>query len=188
MARLSSPDFDHVKEPALRDLIDFWLAARGDQMLPAVEAIDPVLFPKVLGNIWMCDVVDRNPRGRWMYRLVGENVRRAYTVNIVGRTLEEVTAASAVQRVVGYFSIATDWPAIVHVIGRVYAEAPRPARGERLILPFISPTEKRVSRLLGATVHSWQEIGYSIGDIPLDQTRTYTRIDNGDVLTETSPQ
>ncbi|WP_420566371.1 PAS domain-containing protein [Thalassobaculum sp.] len=179
-------DFEHVRDARLRDLLAFWLTARGRNLIPRVDQIDPVLFPRALSGIWMCDVLEDDPRGRWLYRLVGEHTRTAYRQNIVGRTLEEITDATALDRVVRYFSIATDWPAIVHVCGRIYAEAAQPARGERLILPFLDPASGRTGRLLGATVHSWLEIGYSEGDIPAHQTRTYTRADGDGVFTETS--
>lgn len=182
-------DFDHVGDERLRSMIRHWLASRrsGDR-LPSVDAIDPMAFHSALSNVWMCDVVDGDPQGRWRYRLVGDEVRLAHGRNIVGRTLESITEPSAVARVTRYFAIATDWPAIVYVGGRIYSEAEYPASGERIILPFVDPATGRVCRLLGATYHSWLERGYPSGGVPLVQTRTYTPVDGSPAHVETLGQ
>jgi hypothetical protein len=183
---LSTLDFSHVEDDRVRDLVAFWLAARGEGLLPTVDKIDPLEFHAALSNVWLCDVIDGNPWGRWRYRLIGDDGRRAYGRNIVGETLESVTEAPAVARVTRYFAIATDWPAVVHVGGRVYSEAEYPARGERIILPFLDAATGRVGRLLGATVHSWLERGYPMGSVPLVQTRTYTPVDGTEATGESS--
>lgn len=170
-------DFTHVEDERLRRLVAFWLSARDDGPAPTVDKIDPMQFPFVLSNIWLCDVVDDDSRGRWRYRLVGEEVRRAHNRPMVGETLESITEASAMQRVTAYFAIATDWPAIVHVVGRIYSEAENPARGERVILPFTDAATGRVGQLLGATFHSWLERDFPTGGVPAAQIRTYTPVD-----------
>jgi hypothetical protein len=175
--RLSLEDFTHVADPRLRRLLGYRLSSRDDGPMPAVDRIDPMDFPFALSNIWLCDVVDGDPLGRWRYRVVGDEVRLAYGYNIVGQTLESIVDPSAAARVTRYFSIATDWPAVVHVGGRLYAEAEYPAKGERIILPFADPATGRVGRLLGATFHSWMEKGFPVGHVPLTQTRTYTPVD-----------
>lgn len=170
-------DFEHVGDERLRRMVDYWLSARDGGPLPTIETIDPIKFHFVLSNVWLCDVIDADPRGRWRYRIVGDEVRRAYARHIVGETVENVTDPTALQRVIRYFSIATDWPAVVHVGGRLYAEAEHPARGERIILPFFDPEKGRVGQLLGATFHSWLERGFPTGSVPATQTRTYTPAD-----------
>lgn len=175
---LSLSDFEHVGDERLRTMIRHWLDSVEDgRLLPDVDAIDPAAFHSALSNVWMCDVVDGDPTGRWRYRLVGDEVRLAHGRNIVGQTLESITEPSALARVTRYFAIATDWPAIVHVGGRIYSEAAYPASGERIILPFADPATGRVCRLLGATYHSWLERDYPCGGVPLVQTRTYTPVD-----------
>jgi hypothetical protein len=174
---LSIADFGHVEDERLRRLLAFWLSACGGGLMPTVDRIDPVGFHFVLSNIWLCDVVDDDPRGRWRYRVVGEEVRRAHGRNIVGETLESITDAAVLARVTGYFAVATDWPAVVHVGGRIYSEVDHPARGERIILPFFDAARGRVGQLLGATLHSWQERGFPQGGVPRTQTQTYTPVD-----------
>lgn len=183
---LSMLDFAHVGDERLRRLLAFWLAARDGELVPTIDKIDPEGFHFALSNIWLCDVVDDDPRGRWRYRVVGDEVRLAYGRNIVGETLESVTDPSVTERVTRYFGFATDWPAIVHVGGRIYTEAEYPARGERVILPFLDAARGRVGRLLGATFHSWLERGYPTGGVPSIQTRTYTPVDGSPPTTDTT--
>lgn len=184
VAQLSLLEFAHVDDVRLRRLVEYWLSARDGGSMPPVDAIDPIKFHFVLSNVWLCDVVDDDPRGRWRYRIVGEEVRRAHARNLVGETVESVTEASALRRVTRYFAIATDCPAVVHVGGRLYAEAEHPARGERIILPFLDPSTGRVGQLLGATFHSWLERGFPTGSVPAVQTRTYTPVDGSAPMIE----
>lgn len=181
-------DLTHVSDVRLRQLVDFWLAARDGAPVPSVDRIDPLAFHTALSNIWMCDVSEGDPRGRWRYRLVGDAIRLAHGRKIVGETLESITDASALDRVIRYFAIATDWPAVVHVGGRIYSETDYPASGERIILPFADPATGQVCRLLGATYHSWLERGYPTGGVPLTQTRTYTPVDGSPAQVETMEQ
>jgi len=183
---LSMRDFAHVEDDRIVRLVQFWLAAREGGLVPTVDRIDPTDFAFALSHVWLCDVVNDDPTGRWRYRIVGDEVRLAHGHNIVGKTLESITDASALPRVENYFAIATDRPAVVHITGRIYAEAEYPARGERIILPFLDPGTGRVGRLLGATFHSYLEKGFPVGSVPMTQTRTYTPVDGGAVTVEWS--
>lgn len=180
--------FDHVRELRLRELLHHWLDGRtrapAGWGCPPVSAMDPLKFPGALSVVWLCDVASPEARHRFRYRLVGDHIRDAYGRHIVGQTLEELTPTAALPRIRGYFDQAADVPAVVHVIGRVYAEALRPARGERLILPYIDTTAQRVTRILGATVHSWVEPNVPIGAVPDRQIRTFTPTDGRDAWSE----
>ncbi len=177
MTALSLDAFDHVRDPRLRDLVAYWISVCNGAATPAVSAIDPSAFTPLLPDIWLCDVVHDDPNGRWRYRLTGENIRLAYGRKVVGSTLEQLTDANSLSRVAGYFTVATDRPAVVHVGGRIYSEVNEPASGERLILPFGSQDTDGVQRLLGATLHSWWARGASANDPPPRQVRTFTPVD-----------
>ena len=176
-SRCDESDFNHVQDDRLWSILVHWLRARKGALMPTVEELDPTCFADALPNVWLCEVCEDNPRGRFLYRLMGAHIRIAHGENLVGKTLEEVTDAQSLKRVRGYFDLVVDRPAIVHIVGRVYAEADRPAKGERIVVPFFDPREGRVTRVLGATVHSWQERGVSIGPLPKRQVRTFTPID-----------
>lgn len=172
---ISEADFAHVEDERFRRLVAYWLGARAGHSVPGVEAIDPAGFHYLLEQVWLC-AVEESPR-EFRYRIAGEHVRAAYHGPLIGRTLREITPASVSGRVHGYFDAVVDRPAIVHVVGRIYAEESAPARGERLILPFADPRSGRVTRILGATVHSWEARGIGTGEAPIRQVRTFTPAD-----------
>jgi hypothetical protein len=172
---ISEADFAHIEDERFKRLIAYWLEARAGAPVPGVAAIDPTRFHYLLEQVWLCAVED-SPR-EFRYRLAGDHVRAAYTGPLIGRTLREITPASVAARVLGYFDIVVDMPAVVHVVGRIYTEESTPARGERLILPFADPRSGRVTRILGATVHSWEARGIGTGETPIRQVRTFTPAD-----------
>lgn len=172
---INEADFSHVEDLRFRQLMDYWLEARAGAVAPSVQAIDPLRFPYILEQVWLC-AVEENPRN-FRYRIAGDHVRAAYAGPLVGRTLSEITNIKVIDRVMRYFNLAVDVPAVVHIVGRIYTEEPRPARGERMILPFADPVTGRVTRLLGATVHSWESRGIGPGDVPIRQVRTLTPVD-----------
>ena len=172
---ITEADLAHVEDDRFRRLAAYWLAARDGALLPMVEAIDPIRFPDMLEQIWLCAVED-NPRA-FRYRIAGDHIRAAYSGSLVGRTLEEITEPAIIGRVMEYFNLVADIPAIAHIVGRIYSEEARPARGERIMLPFADAQTGRVTRILGATVHSWESRGIGPGEVPIRQVRTFTPVD-----------
>jgi hypothetical protein len=172
---ITEADFQHVKDGRFRRLVAYWLEARAGGVVPSVAAIDPIGFSYLLEQVWLC-AVEEEPRA-FRYRLAGDHIRAAYTAPLNGRTLAELTDPAVLDRVMGYFNRVVDEPAIVHIAGRLYTEESHPARGERLILPFADPASGRITRILGATVHSWEARGIGTGAIPPRQVRTFTPVD-----------
>lgn len=171
--RLSMDSFDHVEQPLLRDLIGYWMAAARERDMPARRDIDPAEIPRLLPFVWLCDYLPDSRRFR--YRLMGDHVRDAYDSNATGRYLDEMVSPGAKDRVLYYFRKAVDLPCVVHIHGRLYAEAKTPAQGERILLP-LSADGVHVDMILGATVHSW--IGGVRRTLPAgEQVRTFTPID-----------
>lgn len=172
---ITNADFAHVEDQRFRRLVAYWLEARAGAFVPSVDTLDPSNFAHMLEQVWLCSV-EENPRD-YRYRIAGDHVRAAYDEPLVGRTLTEITEPHVLDRVMWYFNMTVDGPAVVHIVGRIYTEEPRPARGERVILPFADPDTGRVTRLLGATVHSWEARGIGPGDVPIRQIRTFTPVD-----------
>ncbi len=172
---ITEADFQHVKDERFRRLIAYWLGARAGARVPTLVAIDPARFTYLLEQVWLC-AVEEEPRA-FRYRLAGEHIRAAYKEPLNGRTLAELTDPAVVDRVMGYFNRVVDGPEIVHIVGRIYTEEFHPARGERLILPFADAGTGRITRILGATVHSWESRGVGAGVIPPRQVRTFTPVD-----------
>lgn len=179
---IGESSFAHVEDTRFRLLLSYWLASRERGPLPPTTAIDPTRFSYALPLVWLC-TVEEDPRD-FRYQLVGEHVRVAYGRYPRNRTLREITEPDVLDRVIGYFNRAVDEPAVVHVVGRIYAETQRPARGERILLPFADPASGHVTRILGATVHSWEILGYGGTPVPDRQVRTFTPVDGRPPWTE----
>jgi len=174
---ISEADFAHVEDERFRRLVAYWLQARvdADAPIPSVDTLDPGRFPFLLEQVWLC-AVEENPRN-FRYRIAGDHIRAAHSGPLVGRTLAEIPSPKVIDRVKQYFNRVVDVPAVVHIVGRLYAEESRPARGERIMLPFVDRGTGRVTRILGATVHSWESRGIGPGDVPIRQMRTFTPVD-----------
>jgi hypothetical protein len=182
---LAPSDLGIIEHPELQRLAEFWLSARDGRLAPAVSAIDPTQFKPLLPSIWICEVNEDDPEGRFRYRLTGQDIRTSDGANPTGKTLTQITDSSAWARVIGYFDVAADKPAIIHVVGQLFAESDNRAKGERLMLPFFSNTEDRVVRLLGATIRFWDfERGESTAEIPDHQIRTFLPVDGSKAWSE----
>ncbi|MFN3460561.1 MAG: hypothetical protein ACK4ZN_06080 [Oceanibaculum sp.] len=174
-----------IQDSRLLALAGHWQDALEDTGIPpSFERLQPKLGPDLLNIHWLVEE-QGHPR-RFRYLSIGEHVKIAYGGSIVGRYLDEIVKRSAQPRVMGYFDIAISRPAVVHVSGRVYSEATRPASGERLLLPVTDDKSGRVSRILGATSHSWVSPNNPSGPVPIRQVRTYIPLDGAAPWSETS--
>ena len=171
---LSIDDMDHVRNEKLRRLLGYWFSLRKSGPLPAQADIDPVDFAYVLSDVWLCDYLPDSDR--FQYRLMGERVRDRYESGVRGKFLDTITDAKTLPRVHGYFRKCVDLPSIVHVQGMIYSELDRPARGERLMLPF-TDEDDRPTFILGATTHTWDNIDDVGEQIIRRQVRTFQPVD-----------
>lgn len=174
-----------IQDDRLLALATHWQDALEDSgATPSFEHLQPRLGQDLLNIHWLVEE-QGHPR-RFRYLSIGEHVKVAYGGSIVGRYLDELVKRSAQARVMGYFDTVISRPAVVHIAGRVYSEATRPASGERLLLPIADEKTGRVSRILGATTHSWKSPNNPSGPVPIHQVRTYIPLDGTDSWRETS--
>ncbi len=171
---LSFDDLAHVRNEKLRRLLQYWFSLRKDGLVPSQADIDPLDFSYVLSEVWLCDYLPDTDR--FQYRLMGERVRDRYQSGVKGKFLDAITDAKTLPRVHGYFRKCVDLPAIVHVQGMIYSELERPARGERLMLPF-RDAEDRATFILGATTHTWDNVDDMGERIVSRQVRTFQPVD-----------
>jgi hypothetical protein len=79
---------DSLPGEKFRQILQYWLDARGDLDLPPVAAIDPVRFPRgTLGGFSLISIEEGPPRFR--YRLVGTAIILAWGEDFTGRFVEE---------------------------------------------------------------------------------------------------
>ena len=141
-----------IRSRALQHLVDWWLAARGERLMPALTDVNPVEIPKVLTRIWLCDYLPES--GRIRYRLAGDEINDFWGFSLAGRHLDEVVPAERLASAVHKCRLAIELPAIVTVASCLSLTDEITRRGERVILP-LSNDGRTVNALLGATERDW---------------------------------
>jgi hypothetical protein len=138
-----------VGDPKFLELVVWWRAARGARPWPTRRDFDPLLFPRLLADLFLCDVVSGGPQPRFVYRLTGTAIDRALGANGRGREVTELPIRD---------DEASDWPQFADTVrlGRPtcrdgsFVADERVMGFRRLLLP-LGP-EERVEQLLGAMV------------------------------------
>ncbi len=141
-----------IRSRALRHLVDWWLAARGERRMPALGDVNPVEIPKALTRIWLCDVLPES--GRIRYRLAGDEINDFWGFNLAGRYLDDIVPSERLASVTEKCRLAIELPAVVHIAGCLSLTDEIARNGERVILP-LSDDGRRVNALLGATKRNW---------------------------------
>ncbi len=174
---LSVQDFGHVREPVLRQLVEYWLAKREGRLMPSLADIDPVEIPWALSRVWILDYLPDVRRFR--YRLAGEEINAVTGQNLRGLYLDETLPVNRCQTILGKFEEVVDNRSVVHDSGRVYLRDERLATGERIVFP-LSDDGETVAAVLGGTVYVWGSASESTDAGALRQTTTSTRIQTGE--------
>ena len=137
----------------LRPLYLYWVAARGEKLMPSRADIDPVMIPpQLLPHIVLLDVL-RSP-GRFRYRVMGTAITAMLGKDWTGRFVDELPKSS---RSVNeqYSKTIKDGVSVVYVHdSKLYDPnliQHKLVRYERLLLP-LSQDGNAISMLLGATL------------------------------------
>ena len=91
----------HLIEPEIADLYDYWVARRGARAMPSRKDVDPVQIPKHLPNLMLVDVL-RDPL-RFRYRLIGTRVVAASAEDRTGQFFDQVRFLNANPAVVKHY-------------------------------------------------------------------------------------
>lgn len=137
----------------LRPLFLYWVAARGEKLMPSRADIDPVDLPlKLLPHIVLVDVLTLPQRFR--YRVMGTAVTAMLGLDWTGRFVDELpeTGISVSEQ---YAKMVKDGvPAVYVDDSKMYDPSlmqHKLVRYERLLLP-LSEDGSTISMLLGATL------------------------------------
>jgi hypothetical protein len=137
----------------LRPLFLYWVAARGEKLMPSRADIDPVDMPrKLLPNIVLVDALTSPSRFR--YRVMGTEITAMLGLDWTGRFVDELPEAG---RIISeqYTKTVNDRAPAVYVDDSKMYDASlmqhKLVRYERLLLPM-SDDGSIVSMLLGATL------------------------------------
>jgi hypothetical protein len=82
-----------ISSPKLRQGLDYWIAKRGDRLMPARADLDPMEMIPFLPNIILLDVL-RDPLD-FRYRLIGTLVEEHMSAPYTGRRFSEFEGQSA---------------------------------------------------------------------------------------------
>ncbi len=132
-----------------RRLLDYWRSLGNATRPPRRADLEPEQMARELADIWLMDYVPDGSRLR--YRLVGDRIRQRYERAVVGRYLDEVVEPEAYPQVARYFLACPELPAITMLSGRLYQEWPKPAFGERLLLPLFAD-DGAAEAIIGITI------------------------------------
>ena len=127
---------------------------RNGRSMPRRCEIDPVVIPRVLSIIFLCDYERDGARLR--YRVVGEDIRDAHDRDMQGRYQDELFDGPERERHFARTRRVMETPSLIYAVGEVYGFAGRRGTGERIGLP-LSEDGVVADALIGATAYSWSD-------------------------------
>lgn len=137
----------------LRPLFLYWIAARGEKLMPSRADIDPVDMPwKLLPHIVLVDVL-MSPR-RFRYRVMGTEITTMLGLDWTGRFVDELPKAGNSVHEQYAKAVKDGAPAVFVDDSKMYDSSlmqHKLVRYERLLLP-LSEDGSEISMLLGATL------------------------------------
>jgi hypothetical protein len=92
-----------IADPLIRRFVEYWRSKRGAGLYPSRDAIDPLDFRYVLGDVVLIEV-KRAPTGRphpweFRYRLIGANIVERDGYDLTNKTLEDLPEPEYRERV-----------------------------------------------------------------------------------------
>lgn len=145
---------DIIRDPRLRRFADYWVARRGNRLMPRRRDIDPVDIPYVLPWIWMLDY--RPETRRFVCRLAGEQINAFLCNNIDGHyirghDLADYIPARALPTLMERYLTIVERQVMMHASG-LFSTRSFHADGERIAFP-LSEDDRTVTMLVGVTLY-----------------------------------
>lgn len=137
-----------IKNPPLRQLLDHYLAVRGDRRMPSRYDLDATELGPVLPIIWISQLEEA--AGTFRYRLAGEQVNEIWGMSVAGHLLSDFVSPDRFRVTNEAFLKVLHDEAALLASGPVYRCTDRIALGERLVLP-LSSDGVTADGLVGAT-------------------------------------
>ena len=98
---------EHLDDPRLRAIFDYWRSRFRGSLLPARTDIDPLQIPALLGHLTITKVARRADAIRFRYRLWGTRVTELYGRDFTGRYLDEIIIPTRVEEIQRIFEEVT---------------------------------------------------------------------------------
>lgn len=173
-----------MRTESLRVLLKHWRVIKGPLLMPSRHRIDATEFGIVLPSVWLCDYERETDRFR--YRLTGERVAKRFGHKLSRHYLDDNTDPDYYPRVHRYYRNVVDFPAVLYIYGRLYAETENPVHGERILLP-LSEDGVTVQSIIGATAEVQENQSDEGRFLPEYQKHSYITLETGAVVEEALP-
>lgn len=141
---------DRIDHPLLRLLYRYWLARRGQCLMPARRMIEPQELRELLPHLFMVDV--ERDEDRYRYRLVGTHIRDFLGEELTGRYLEEAAGGRHYMRFKRIFDTVANQPAINYFASEFFWKDRNWLMYRRLLMP-LSDDGLTANILIGASVY-----------------------------------
>ena len=140
-----------IEHPTLRQVVEYWLAKRGDRRVPLRADIDPLDLHFALGYISLVEVRE-NPR-RFFFRVDGSMQVELFGIDCTGKYLDECFPPDHVRMTTASYGAAVDTGQPQYHRRRIIFDH-RPLRYEVAILPLSSGADI-ADMLLVALIPNW---------------------------------
>ncbi len=130
-----------IADPLIRRFVEYWRSKRGDGLYPSREAIDPLDFRYVLGDVVLIEV-RRAPTGSshpwaFRYRLIGANIVERDGYDLTNKTLEDMPEPEYRERVRATWTEVCETGVPVYYSREVVLDG-RTRRYEVVVMPLAS--------------------------------------------------
>jgi len=141
---------DMIADAEHRDLLLWWLAARGDRAMPSRADFDPLDHPRRLPRLFLVAVSVEAPHFR--YRLCGTEIDAQQGYPMTGRTFERLFEGELYRFTLERFAdVAFNHRISYHSTHFSNDNTARKSRFTRLLLP-LSDDGERVDTILGSRI------------------------------------
>ena len=140
-----------IEHPTLRQVVEYWLARRGERVAPLRADIDPIDLHFALGYISLVEVRE-SPR-RFYFRVDGSMQVELFGIDCTGKYLDECFPVDHVRMTSESYGAAVDSGQPQYHRRKILFNH-RPLRYEVAILP-LSSTGSSIDMLMVALIPHW---------------------------------
>ena len=131
----------HIVDPLLRRFVEYWRSMRAGAAYPSREAIDPLDFRYVLGDVVLVDA-RRTPAGsahpwNFRYRLIGANIVERDGYDLTNKTIDDLPEPQYRERIRSTWLDVCETGAPVYYAREMFLDE-RPRRYEVVVMPLAS--------------------------------------------------
>ncbi|MZR30575.1 PAS domain-containing protein [Sneathiella litorea] len=146
MAKFTT-SLEKISNPALRDLVKYWLRLTSLSIVPHRHQFNPVDIPHCLRNIILVDVEAGTPK--YFIRLAGSAINPVYHRSITGCYLENVLSDENRADIIAQYDHTVTYQIPTFMFGEIATSNGRSQHYERVVLPMTTDSETVDKLLVG---------------------------------------